>query len=64
MFNWQFVELDSMVLDIARDYFGLKEDTRLKVIHCVLYVFLSHCGILPILSGVWNRQRMSYHVVF
>lgn len=27
----EVVELDSVVLDIARDYFALKEDTRLKV---------------------------------
>ena len=33
------VELDPVILNLARDYFDFTEDKGLKVVYCILVVF-------------------------
>jgi len=42
-FYLQTVELDPMIVDIARDYFSFVEDKRLKVVKYTFMSFLLRC---------------------
>lgn len=63
--DWQAVELDSTVLGVARDYFGLTEDKRLKVSRT--FTLLRSPFVF---AKLWKSTRyrkvksLFYHVLF